>query len=199
MEAQQRYHHGSLREALLAAGRELLAERGPDGFSLSELARRVGVSTAAPYRHFEDRDAILDALAAEGYAIFDDHLRAAIEGAPDPAAALARAGVAYLRFSIENPAVFRVMFHNRPGRPTITIPTAFTAFADTVTQAQHSGFLTDQIEPHVVVRSLWSAIHGAAVLHATGGFTKLGLDAPLEQIVDGIVAPYLTQPRSPAP
>ncbi|WP_230684902.1 TetR/AcrR family transcriptional regulator [Cellulomonas sp. JZ18] len=109
------YHHGALRTALLEGAREMLVERGPDGFSLNALARRVGVSTAAPYRHFADRDALLCALADEGYVAFGAALDAAVHASSGPRDRLRRLGIAYLRYAAENPAVFAIMFTARLG------------------------------------------------------------------------------------
>lgn len=95
------YHHGDLRPALLAAAAQALEKDGPDGISLRELARRAGVSHTAPYRHFADRQALLAALAEEGFAT----LAAELDGKPwrDQA-------VAYVRFALAHPARFRLMF-----------------------------------------------------------------------------------------
>jgi len=195
MVAQQPYHHGALREALLAAGRELLTERGPDSFSLSELARRVGVSTAAPYRHFADRDAIIDALADEGYITFGAALREAVDGAADPGDAVARIGVAYLRFAVEHPAVFAIMFRDREGRPAEYGPPSFQTFYEAVVRAQAEGYLADRLPAHAVARSIWATLHGTAVLDAVGGFTKLDIGAPLEELAADALDAYWVRPR----
>src|SRR5262245_24282753 len=93
------YHHGNLREALIAAARRLVAERGPAGFTLVEAARLAEVSAAAPYRHFKDRDALLAAVAQRGFEEFDRRLAAAWKGADNPGAAFLRMGEAYLAFA----------------------------------------------------------------------------------------------------
>ncbi len=197
MVLQQAYHHGALRDALLDAGRELLVERGPDGFSLSELARRVGVSTAAPYRHFADRDAIIDALADEGYVAFHEALQEAVGGAKDPGDAIARIGVAYLRFAVDHPSVFAIMFRDRQGRPAEYGPPAFEVFYNAVVLAQSEGFLADRLPPHVAARSIWATLHGAAVLDAVGGFTKLDIGAPLEELATTLLDSYWAESRRP--
>ncbi len=104
------YHHGDLRSALLNAAVELAAEKGLQGLSLRECARRAGVSHAAPYRHFEDKNALLAAIAAEGSQRLADAGRAAMEGVTDPSERLDAYGVAYVRFALANPVHFRVMF-----------------------------------------------------------------------------------------
>lgn len=105
------YHHGDLRRALVLAGLDLATERPIEDFSLREVARRAGVSTAAPYWHFPDRDALLAAIAAECAARWLQAMRDAVENLqPDePLQRLQATGVAHVRFAVENPAHFRVM------------------------------------------------------------------------------------------
>lgn len=104
-------HHGDLRNALLAAALELVAERGPRGFSVAEAARRAGVSSAAPYKHFADRDALLAALAVRGYAEQERRFSAALASAgdlpPDRLAAIARS---YVSFAAQDRSLFDVVF-----------------------------------------------------------------------------------------
>jgi len=95
------YHHGELRPALLRAAARILEKEGRDAISLRDLARRAGVSHSAPYRHFADRQALLAALAEEGFAL----LAAALQGKPWREQAMA-----YLRFALANPERFRLMF-----------------------------------------------------------------------------------------
>jgi AcrR family transcriptional regulator len=105
------HHHGDLRNALLQAALELVAERGPHGFSLAETSRRAGVSVAAPYKHFADRDALLAVLAKQGYD--EQHLRfaAALGSSADPVEQLAAFAAAYVRFAVEEPALFDITFN----------------------------------------------------------------------------------------
>lgn len=105
------YHHGRLKDALLDAARTLLAERGPAGFSLAEAAKKVGVTAAAPYRHFSDRRALVGELARKGFEQFGERLRDAWgSGLPDPQTALTRMGDAYLLFAREEPGLYAAMF-----------------------------------------------------------------------------------------
>jgi AcrR family transcriptional regulator len=98
------YHHGDLRASLIAAATELLDREGISGVSLREAARRAGVSHAAPYRHFADRDALLAAVAARGFARLGEVMR---EAGPRGSLAL---GEAYVRFALERPNLYRLMF-----------------------------------------------------------------------------------------
>ncbi|MDA8252003.1 MAG: TetR/AcrR family transcriptional regulator [Rhodospirillales bacterium] len=107
------YHHGNLREALIEAALRLVAERGPAGFAFVELARAAGVSPAAPYRHFRDRNALLAEIARRGFVRFAaDMERMWNEGRPDPVTALENCGKAYLAFARRDPASYAVMFES---------------------------------------------------------------------------------------
>ena len=107
------YHHGNLREALIETALRLIAERGPAGFAFVELARAAGVSPAAPYRHFSDRNALLAEVARRGFERFTEELEAAWnDGRPDPVTALEACGRAYLSFARREPASYAVMFES---------------------------------------------------------------------------------------
>jgi AcrR family transcriptional regulator len=105
------YHHGDLRNALIAAALALIAEHGVEGFTLRDCARKAGVSVAAPYRHFTDRDDLLAAVAADCMVRLGDAMERAVEaaGTDDPLAVFRATGIAYVRFAVEHPAHFRVM------------------------------------------------------------------------------------------
>ncbi len=105
------YHHGNLREVLIAAAMALIAERGPAGFAFAEVARAAGVSPAAPYRHFRDRNALVAEIARQGFERFTADLERAWNGGrPDPVAALENCGRAYLAFARRDPAAYAAMF-----------------------------------------------------------------------------------------
>ncbi len=113
------YHHGHLRQAILSAAVDVLAESGPAHLSLRELARRAGVSHAAPAHHFGDKAGLLTAGAAEGYTLLADALTAAHEHS----GSFLDVGVAYVRFAVDHRAHFEVMFRPdlyRPDDPTVT-------------------------------------------------------------------------------
>lgn len=109
--ARRGYHHGALKDALVEAARALIAERGAAGFTLSEAAKLAGVTAAAPYRHFNDRNALLGELARRGFDAFGARLNEAWGGGlPGPVAALWRMGEAYLDFAREEPGFYAAMF-----------------------------------------------------------------------------------------
>ena len=105
------YHHGNLRESLVQASLEVIAEQGPEGFTLRDIARRLGVAPSAPYRHFADKEEVLSAVAAECGERLGAAMDAATSGCEDPIERFRLAGLAYVRFAVENPAYFKVMSH----------------------------------------------------------------------------------------
>src|SRR3954453_6487067 len=110
-DARRGYHHGNLREALIRAALDLIAQKGPAGFTFADAARWAGVSSAAPYRHFRDREALLADVAMRGFELFGDALsRAWDEGRPDPYRAFENVGRAYLHFARSEPAYYSAMF-----------------------------------------------------------------------------------------
>src|SRR5947209_11047944 len=110
-EAPRAYHHGNLREALIAAALELIAKKGTAGFTFAEAARFAGVSPAAPYRHFRDRDELMASVALRGFEQFETALKRAWDGGkPDPLTALDRLGKAYLGFVRAEPSFYAAMF-----------------------------------------------------------------------------------------
>src|SRR5579862_8326562 len=106
-----KYHHGNLKEALIQAALELIAEHGPSGFTFADASRSAGVSPAAPYRHFRDRDELMADVARRGFERFEAALlKAWSEGKPDPMTAFQRVGQAYLAFARSEPAFYSAMF-----------------------------------------------------------------------------------------
>src|SRR5437879_8559024 len=109
--AKRGYHHGNLREALIRAALDLIAEKGIAGFTFADAARWAGVSSAAPYRHFRDRDGLLADVARRGFELFETALsRAWDDGRPEPYRAFENAGRAYLHFARNEPVYYSAMF-----------------------------------------------------------------------------------------
>lgn len=150
------YHHGDLRRAILTAALDVIAADGPSALSLRDLARRAGVSHAAPAHHFGDRTGLLTAIAAEGFGL----LATALREAPD----LKEAGVRYVRFAREHPAHFQVMFS--PGllrADDLELATARALTGDALREAV-SGVDPEGIEPRLAGVAAWSLAHGFATL-----------------------------------
>src|ERR1700748_2621441 len=111
--AERGYHHGNLREALLQAALDLIAQKGAAGFTFADAARMAGGSPAAPYRHFRDRDELLSSIAQRGFEQFEAALTAAWDdGRPDTVTAFERVGKAYLAFAREEPAFYSAMLES---------------------------------------------------------------------------------------
>ncbi len=156
--ADRPYHHGDLRRAILAAALDVIAADGPSGLSLRDLARRAGVSHAAPAHHFKDRTGLLTAIAAEGFGL----LAAQLTEARD----LKDSGVRYVRFAREHPAHFQVMF--TPGllrADDLELTTARTLAGDALRGAV-AAVRPDElgIDPRLAGVAAWSLAHGFATL-----------------------------------
>jgi AcrR family transcriptional regulator len=107
-----RYHHGDLKTALVDAAIEVIAERGVRGFSLAEASRRLGVTTAAPYRHFADREALLVAVAVRGVSVFAEMITGTAAAADTPERLLAATAGAYVRFAAQQRPLFDTIFNS---------------------------------------------------------------------------------------
>ncbi|MCW2276035.1 AcrR family transcriptional regulator [Rhodoblastus acidophilus] len=166
------YHHGRLREALLAAARALISERGLAGFTLAEAAKRVGVTGAAPYRHFADRDALVAALAQDGFTHFNQLLGRAWDGGkPDPVAALRRRGEAYLAFAREEPGLYRAMFGDAGllRHPSDRARAAFDEQVRTTVEVLRF-FHAPERDAETLAVQIWAMSHGVADLMLSGHF-----------------------------
>jgi len=191
------YHHGNLREALIQAARELIKEKGPAGFTFADAARSAGVSPAAPYRHFRDREALLADVAREGFTRFEAMLTTGwANGKPDALTAFHNVGRAYLAFAREEPAFYSAMFE--AGLPFEGDPdlreAADRAFA--VLRRAADAFcarLPSDRRPPALMMSLhlWALAHGIASLfgRADGGRRKLPMSA--EELLEAGVLVYL--------
>ncbi|MFD4647948.1 TetR/AcrR family transcriptional regulator [Streptomyces sp. NPDC058441] len=166
------YHHGDLRAACLSAARELLEADGSSGLSLRAVARRAGVSPTAPYRHFADRDALVSAVAAEGYQELAGYLTKA-HPAPSTPDELAAVAVAYVQFALEHPALFRVMFAE-PCDPTSEERVAATAAISEYVRSIVRATFPD-VNADAMSTTVWALVHGLAFLHLDG---KLDISTP---------------------
>jgi AcrR family transcriptional regulator len=170
MKDERPYHHGDLRAALLAAGEEELAERGVEGFSLRSVAKRAGVSHAAPAHHFGDTNGLLTALATEGFRRFQDTLDAREVGATNARDKAVLAGFGYLEFAMTRPALFRLIFSSaRPDFASTDLVAAAGAAYDHLV-----GLVETLGGDDADVLALWAASHGIAAL-ATGSKLRMML------------------------
>jgi AcrR family transcriptional regulator len=167
------YHHGDLREALLAAAEAELKEKGVEGFTLRGCAKRAGVSHAAPAHHFKDTDGLLTALAAVGFFRFTTAMMARQSAAPaDPRERLIALGLGYIDFAISEPALFRLMFAS--GRPDFDDPELQQVAMNSLGQlVQGVGAVRGSADPGdkaamLDVAAAWSMVHGIADLALSG-------------------------------
>ncbi|ANP56482.1 hypothetical protein AVL59_13295 [Streptomyces griseochromogenes] len=175
------YHHGALRQALIDGAREILAERGHEQFSLNEVARRAGVSTAAPYRHFSGKDELLAAVAEQGYSTLVDSLKRAVADTADARERLLRLAGAYVRFAHEHPDLFVTMFRSQPGADPVGHD-SFEVLLRAVVDAQAAALVPAKPSPELMARSLWATLHGLAVLSLRQPHQRFGMDEPPEDL-----------------
>jgi AcrR family transcriptional regulator len=191
------YHHGNLKEALIRAALELIAKKGPAGFTFAEAARWAGVSPAAPYRHYRDRDELLADVARRGFEQFEAALaRAWDEGRPDAATAFDRLGKAYLAFARNEPAFYSAMFE--AGIPLDTNPQLRAAGerAFGVLRAATEVLVSTmppQSRPPVLMMALhiWALAHGIASLFGRGDAARRALPMTPEELLEAAVLIYL--------
>ena len=187
------YHHGDLRNSLIRAALALVAERGVEGFSLREAARTVGVSASACYRHFEDREELLAAVAHEGLDTLAEEMRVAAEGhqGASPFDAVSRFwdyAAAYLHFALAHPAHFRVMHavpkseHSRdlmlPRTPAVMAQSAMEGLVA-------AGVVAPEAAGRALL-SIWTSVHGLAQL-AVAGQLPLDDQLTLEAALDAVL------------
>ena len=191
------YHHGNLREALIQAARDLIKEKGPGGFTFADAARSAGVSPAAPYRHFRDREALLADVAREGFVRFEAMLATGWNGGkPDVVSAFHNIGRAYLAFARAEPAYYAAMFES--GLPPDLSPELRAAgdrafgvlrgAAETLVAA-----LPSDKRPPALMMSLhvWSLSHGIASLFGRGDAGRRSLPMTAEELLESAMLVYL--------
>ena len=191
------YHHGNLKEALIQAARDLIAEKGPAGFTFAEAARFAGVSPAAPYRHFRDRDDLLADVARRGFEQFADALtKAWDDGRPDPMTAFERMGRAYLSFARTEPAYYSAMFEAgiAPNTSAELAAAGDRAFATMRMACERIvARLPSAKRPPVLMVALhvWSLSHGIASLFGRGDAARRPLPMSSDELLEAGVLVYL--------
>lgn len=176
------YHHGNLRQALVDATAALIEETGPLAFTLSEAARRAGVSPAAPYRHFKGRDDLLEEVARQGFLDFGDRLERAFGADPRPLTAFMRMGQAYLDFATEKPGFYMAMFESGV---SIAGNADLAAASEKAQRAliHAAETLAERLPPdrrppaRMVANHIWALSHGVVELFGRG---KPGSRSPVE-------------------
>lgn len=195
----RQYHHGDLRRALLDAALQLASERGIANFTLREVARLAGVSHNAPYHHFADKAALVEALVVENFELLERDLREAYEQAKGTSLdKLLAAGVAYVRFALQHPAVFRLMFRpelhqhgieNENDPVELAGRESYQILLNATCLAQQEGLIAADMDVQLLSIAAWSMVHGLAVLLLDNSVQKL-LPAPQD---DEQLARYVTR------
>jgi AcrR family transcriptional regulator len=204
------YHHGNLREALIRAALDLIAQKGPAGFTFADAARSAGVSSAAPYRHFRDREALIADVARRGFELFEAALNQAWnDGRPDPYAAFENVGRAYLAFARNEPAHYSAMFEagvapdDDPG-----LREASGRAFEVLRRASEllCARMPQEKRPPALMMSLhiWAFSHGVASLFARADAGRRPLPMSAEELLEAGVLIYLrglgiiAEPTQPA-
>jgi AcrR family transcriptional regulator len=191
------YHHGNLKEALIQAALDLIAQKGPGGFTFAEAARAAGVSPAAPYRHFRDRDDLMVDVAQRGFEQFTQVLAGAWDGGrPEPMFAFERVGRTYLEFARTEPAYYSAMFE--AGIPLDASPelraagdAAFAVLrgaAETLIARLPAGKRPPAL---MMALHVWSLAHGIAALFGRADAGRRALPMSPEELLEAGVLVYL--------
>lgn len=184
------YHHGNLRAALIDAGLTLLRSSGPGGLSLRAVARASGVSQAAPYKHFADKQALLAGLAEQGFLALHARFEA-LTPESDPRRRLQRLGAAYVRFALDEPALFQLMFSAELDALQDSDPGLAQAGAR-VYQALEQAVLAilprDQ-QPDYARAGAWALVHGLSVLLLHGRIKSGAVGR--EQLIEGVTEQFV--------
>jgi AcrR family transcriptional regulator len=175
---QRSYHHGDLRRTLIDAALRIVERDGAGALSLRELARRAGVSHAAPYRHFASREALLDALAIEGFRGLGAEMQARAGDERVPLRRFRALGLAYVRYAVAHPGHFKVMFSAdlREGAESLELAAAgeptLRALVECIAAGQAAGEVRAG-DPRALSVSAWSMVHGLAMLLVDGQLVPL--------------------------
>jgi len=191
------YHHGDLRQALVDAAVEVVAEGKIGSLSMRDIARRVGVSNAAPYHHFKNKLELLSAVAAEGFRLMDAEMERQIEGAGDhPHSRMRGLGRGYVRFAIAHPAHYRVMFRADLGDVSERSEheaEGNACFARLMSVAsEHTGEPLESRSTRELALMCWTTVHGLASLWNDGALGEKFQGVELDDLIDTVNGHLLT-------
>ncbi|OZG70782.1 TetR family transcriptional regulator [Hahella sp. CCB-MM4] len=191
LDTQQSYHHGNLRQELVEKALDQLKQVGPDKVSLRALAREIGVSQTAPYRHFSDKNALLAAIAAQGYNELNRVTIKACGDCRDAPEKMIQAGLAYILFARQNPELYKLMFG-----PVIECPLEYPDLAEAgqasfqvilaiCEEGVQAGLFTNQ-DASLIAHSTWAMVHGIASLWIDGMYQCTGRQHDDSLITDSL-------------
>jgi AcrR family transcriptional regulator len=182
------YHHGDLKRALTEAALELVTEKGPKGFTLREVARRAGVSAAAPYRHFSDKAQLLGAVATQGFIQLHETLSAATDEKADLTRQVLDMGRAYVRWAVTHPDYYQVMFGSeldKSDKPELLTAgaRAFDDLLDAIVRCQQAK-LVPTGGPREIAGPTWSLLHGISMLTIGSDFSHVGIGEDPQELAE---------------
>jgi AcrR family transcriptional regulator len=179
------YHHGDLRTALVAEALKVLEKQDLEALSLREVARNVGVSATAVYRHFPSKESLLKALAERGLAMLAEQQQWAAAKTSGGAAAFAQTGRAYVRFALANPNLFRLIFIHTPGRlrPDVESPEGSPARLLRGYVAHALGPRARREQVFVAALQAWSLVHGLAMLILDEQVERKAAEAMIDRVI----------------
>lgn len=185
--AKAKYHHGDLRDVLIDSAYHMVANDGAENFSLADICRCAGVSTAAPYRHFKDRDEILAEVCSRGFEqmtqMAQDAVRAKGEGTLEGITAM---GQSYVAFAVENQGLFRLMFGQNQSVSEVdrVVETGKDCFGYLIEQiARYCKSAGIESDADAVAVKLWTFVHGAAALVMDGKYDKVTPGLDVKQLI----------------
>jgi len=186
--AKAKYHHGDLREALVQASYDLVLMKGAENFTLAEACRLAGVSTAAPYKHFKDRDEVLALIAARGFDRMSEQSMRAVEAAGvGTLAGIIAMGRAYVHFAVENEKLFRLMFGQHPVVKTDkdVVGEGMGCFSKVIEQvAIYCDRNNVAGDPNEIAIRLWTFVHGASSLLIDGDYAVVVPDLDVDALLE---------------
>ncbi len=186
--AKAKYHHGDLREALVQASYDLVVMKGAENFTLAEACRLAGVSTAAPYKHFKDRDEVLALIVARGFDRMSEQSMRAVEAAGvGTLAGIIAMGRAYVRFAVENENLFRLMFGQHPVVKTDedVVGEGMGCFSKVIEQVAIYCDRNDVAgDPNEIAVRLWTFVHGASSLLIDGDYAVVVPDLDVDALLE---------------
>ncbi|MEO0636961.1 MAG: TetR/AcrR family transcriptional regulator [Pseudomonadota bacterium] len=191
------YHHGNLRAQLLEAVEQLVEEKGAENFSIAEAARRAGVSSAAPYRHFADKDEVLKALVMQAMNRMIESMSAVMaEFPPGDVDRINALGREYIDFARDHPGMFRLVFgisESHDGDEDLAEQGAATFGIVIRAVAEHLGLSADDPEATRRAYILWTIVHGHSWLTIDGKAKQQGVDFPLSEMLSAVSNMVLAQ------
>lgn len=200
IQKKQRYHHGDLAAALIAAIRVLIERDGPGDFSLAEACKMAGVSTAAPYRHFADKHEMLCEVAESGFRELTQAMLDRLQAVPDTGPArIAAIGKVYVAFAMQNPGTFRLMFGSDVKQDEDVHCAGDECFGVLISEvAQQIGAAFDSEDSMTLSVMLWSFVHGVASLALDGDYEAAGVEVDTDRMLELAAQRFLAAP-APGP